>query len=139
MDSVNVKLAPSILSADFAHLGKQVADAQQAGADRIHVDIMDGHFVPNISMGALVVQSLRQVHSTLPKIRRVGHIIAELKPGCELEVDGGVDETTAPLTVAAGANVLVGGSSIFGASVGVCCAMQRLRKAVSGLAHSAKG
>lgn len=43
MDSVSVKLAPSILSADFAHLGKQVADAQQAGADRIHVDIMDGH------------------------------------------------------------------------------------------------
>jgi ribulose-phosphate 3-epimerase len=221
MDKGIVKLAPSILSADFAHLGKQVSEAEQAGADRIHVDVMDGHFVPNISMGAPIVQSLRQVtrlplethlmisdpdffldefteagsdsflvhwegnnnlhrtvqrikalgkrvgvvinpatpatvlgeilqdvdqvlvmtvnpgfghqhfiHTTLPKIRRVRQMIDEIRPGCDLEVDGGIDATTAPLVVDAGANVLVAGSAIFSASEGIAAAMKRLRASV---------
>ena len=222
MDKAIVKLAPSILSADFARLGEQVAEAEQAGADRIHVDVMDGHFVPNISMGPVVVQSLRRVtrlplethlmisdpdfflddfteagsdsllvhwegnnnlhrtmqrvkalgkrvgvvinpatpaavleeilqdvdqvlvmtvnpgfghqhfiHTTLPKIRRVRQMIDEIKRGCDLEVDGGIDATTAPLVVDAGANVLVAGSAIFNASEGIAAAMKRLRAAAN--------
>src|SRR5262245_52766954 len=221
-----VKLAPSILAADFARLGEQVAEAERAGADRIHVDVMDGHFVPNISMGAPIVQSLRRItrmalvthmmisdpdffleefvdagsdsflvhwegannlhrtvsrikalgkgagvvinpatpaavleeilpdvdqalvmtvdpgfgrqtflHSMLPKIRRVCQMIERIKPGCDLAVDGGINETTAPLAAAAGANVLVAGSAIFAASEGIVAAMDRLRAATTRKAH----
>jgi ribulose-phosphate 3-epimerase len=56
----SIKLAPSILSADFSRLGEAVAEAGAAGADRIHIDVMDGHFVPNITIGPVVVQSLRK-------------------------------------------------------------------------------
>jgi ribulose-phosphate 3-epimerase len=58
---VSVRIAPSILSADFAALGEQIAAAERGGADLIHVDIMDGHFVPNLTIGPPVVQSISRV------------------------------------------------------------------------------
>ena len=58
-ESPKIKISPSILSADFGRLGEQVAEASESGADYIHVDIMDGHFVPNLTIGPIIVSGIR--------------------------------------------------------------------------------
>ena len=75
-----IKIAPSILSADFARLGHQVSEAEAAGADYIHVDVMDGHFVPNITVGPLIVKAVRGV----TKLPLDVHLMIE-KPDSYLE------------------------------------------------------
>ncbi|HLQ61943.1 MAG TPA: ribulose-phosphate 3-epimerase [Candidatus Acidoferrales bacterium] len=214
-----VLIVPSILSADVGRLAVQVSEAVAAGADRIQVDVMDGHFVPNLTFGPLVVEAVRkvtdrpieahlmverpelfvemfvragadvvlvQVESTyslyrtvhsileagakagvalnpatpvedlreiLPYVSMVNVMTVEpgfggqkfiehspekirrlrsLSPGVEIECDGGIDARTAPLVVAAGASVLVAGSSVYGHPRGVAAGIKALREAVGG-------
>ncbi|MBX9624924.1 MAG: ribulose-phosphate 3-epimerase [Gemmataceae bacterium] len=91
-----MRIAPSILSADFSRLGELVREVEAAGADRIHVDVMDGHFVPNLSMGAVVVKGLRPV----TKLPLEVHLMVE-DPGRFLDgfVQAGADTLIVHLEV----------------------------------------
>ena len=81
----------------------------------------------------------RFLYSTLPKIRRVRQLIEQIKPVCTLGGDGGIDEQTVPLAVAAGANVLLAGGSVFGEEEGIAAAMGRLQIAANNAVNSTKG
>jgi ribulose-phosphate 3-epimerase len=87
----SVRIAPSILSADFARLGDEVRALEAAGADWIHIDVMDGHFVPNISMGPVVVKALRPV-TALPF--DVHLMISPIDPYLDAFAEAGADTIT---------------------------------------------
>ncbi len=89
--SAQIKIAPSILSADFARLGDEVRAITDAGADYIHIDVMDGHFVPNLTIGPAVVKALRP-HSDLPF--DVHLMISPVDPYIEAFADAGADIIT---------------------------------------------
>ncbi|MCP5433034.1 MAG: ribulose-phosphate 3-epimerase [Alphaproteobacteria bacterium] len=87
----DIRIAPSILSADFAALGEEIARLEAAGADLIHVDVMDGHFVPNLTIGPGVVKALKR-HSRRPL--DVHLMIAPVDPFIDAFIEAGADILT---------------------------------------------
>lgn len=89
--SDRIKIAPSILSADFSRLGEEIAAVDKAGCDYIHIDVMDGHFVPNITLGPPIIKSLRNVSD---KPFDVHLMIDPAQPFLEAFADAGADIIT---------------------------------------------
>ena len=87
----SIKISPSILSADFSKLGSEIQDLEKAGADFIHIDVMDGHFVPNITIGPEVINKLRK-HTSLPF--DVHLMISPVHKYIEAYADAGADIIT---------------------------------------------
>src|SRR5262245_13528495 len=127
---MTMKLAPSILAADFARLGEQVAEAERAGADRIHVDVMDGHFVPNISMGPVVVKALRRV-TRLPL--EVHLMITDPDKYAKAFADAGADSILAHVEIAAPIARTIERIKGLGKKVGVVVKPSTPASAIAGL------
>jgi ribulose-phosphate 3-epimerase len=92
MSTLPLRIAPSILSADFTRLGEEIEALDRAGADVLHIDIMDGHFVPNISFGPLVVEAMRK---RTKKLFDVHLMIAPVDPYIAAFAQAGADRITA--------------------------------------------